>query len=103
MYFFTFLRITKFTRTWMENHSKFFFFFIQILLIFGGRCNRFFLEIRLKNYWLRNFNMFFQLTFLLTKFSESELFSCLQKVDHVTKGRSSAKLGTIFKTQKQII
>ena len=38
--------------------------------------------IRLKIYCLLKFNMLFQL--LLTNFSKSELFSCLQKVDYVT-------------------
>ena len=54
---------------------------IQILLIFGGHCNRYFRDIRMKIYRLPNFNKFFQS--LLTKFSKSELFSCLQKFDHV--------------------
>ena len=39
-------------------------------------------NIRLKIYWLPKFDMLFQL--LLTNFSKSELFLCLQKVDHVT-------------------
>ena len=57
-------------------------FLIQILLIFGGLCNRSFWDIRLKIQRLPNFNMLFQ--FLLTKFFKSWLFSCLKKVDHVT-------------------
>ena len=57
-------------------------FLIQILLIFGGYCNCSFWDIRLKIHRLLNFNMLFQ--FLLTKLSISELFSCSQKVDHVT-------------------
>ena len=38
--------------------------------------------MRLKTHRLLGFCMLFQFT--LTKFSKSELFSCLQKVDHVT-------------------
>ena len=57
-------------------------FLIQMLLTFGGRCNRYFWDIRLKILRLPNFNMLFQL--VLTKFFKSELFSCLPKVDHVT-------------------
>ena len=51
-------------------------FLIQILLIFGGRCNHYYWDIGLKMYRLLKFNMLFQ--FLLTEFSKSEL------VDHVT-------------------
>ena len=36
-------------------------FLIQILLIFGGRCNRYFWDIQLKIFRIPNFNMFFQL------------------------------------------
>ena len=55
---------------------------IQILLIFGSRCGLYFCwDIRLKTYRLPNFNVLFK--FLLTIFIKSELFSCLQKVDHV--------------------
>ena len=57
-------------------------FLIQILLIFGCCCNHSSRDRWLKIYRLLNFNMLFQ--FLLTKFSKSELFSCLQKVDQVT-------------------
>ena len=46
---------------------------IQILLIFGSRCNRFFWDIRLKICRLTNYcNMLFQV--LLTKFSKREPF-----------------------------
>ena len=55
---------------------------IQILLILGGRYNDYFWDIWLKICRLPNFNMLFQLK--LTKFSKSELFSCLNKIDHVT-------------------
>ena len=48
---------------------------------FGGRCNRYFWDTRLKMYRLPNFNLLFQ--FMLTKFLKSELFSCLSKVDQV--------------------
>ena len=58
-------------------------FLIQMLLTFGGRCNRYFWDIRLKILRLPNFNMLFQL--VLAKFFKSELFSCLPKVDHVIK------------------
>ena len=56
-------------------------FLIQMLLIFGGRCNRYFKDIRLKILRLSKFNMLFQL--VLPKFFKSELFLCLPKVDHV--------------------
>ena len=46
-------------------------FLKQILLTFGGRCNHFF--IPLKIYRLPSLNIFFQ--FLLTKFSKSEVFA----------------------------
>ena len=66
-------------RDWMAKVV----FLIQMLLTFGGRCNRYFWDIRLKILRLPNFNMLFQL--VLTKFFKSELFSCLPKVDHVIK------------------
>ena len=97
-------KMSKFTRICMENHSsvtgsqELFFcdrciwnksykncgkeILIQILLLFGGRYNRPFSEIRVKIHNLLNFNMLFQ--FQLSQLSKSELFSCLQKVDHVT-------------------
>ena len=65
-------------RDWMARVV----FLIQILLIFGCRCNRYFSHIWLKTYRLQNFHMFFQL--VLSKFFKSELFSCFPKVDHVT-------------------
>ena len=58
-------------------------FLIKMSPTFGGRCNRYFRDIRLKILRLPNFNMLFQL--VLTKFFKSELFSCLTKVDHVIK------------------
>ena len=58
-------------------------FLIQLLLTFGGRCNRYFWDIRLKILRLPNFNILFQL--VLSKFFKSKLFSCLPKVDHVIK------------------
>ena len=54
-------------------------FLIQMLLTFGGCCNRCFWDIRLKMLRLPNFNMVFNL--VLTNFFKSELFSCLPKVD----------------------
>ena len=56
-------------------------FLIQMLLTFGGRCNRYSCDIRLKNLRFPNFNILFQL--VLTKFFKIELFLCLPKVDHV--------------------
>ena len=58
-------------------------FLIQMLLTFGGRCNRHFWDIRLKILRLPIFNLLFQL--VLTKVFRGELFSCLRKVDHVIK------------------
>ena len=66
-------------RDWMAKVV----FLKQMLPTFGGRCNRYFWDIRLKMLRLPNFNMLFQL--VLTKFFKSELFSCLPKVDHVIK------------------
>ena len=54
-------------------------FLIQMLATFSGRCNRYFWD----SGYLGNFDMLF--TLVLTKFSKSELFSCLPKVDHVIK------------------
>ena len=56
-------------------------FLIQMLLTFGGRCNRYFRDIQLKVLRLPNFNMLFQP--VLTQFFKRELFPCLSKVDHV--------------------
>ena len=58
-------------------------FLIQILLSFNCCCDCYFRNIRLKILRLPNFNMFFQL--VLTKYFQSELFSCLPKVDQVIK------------------
>ena len=55
---------------------------LLIFLIFRGRSNCSFWDIRPTIHRLLNFNMVFQ--FLLTEFSKSKLFSSLQKVDHVT-------------------
>ena len=66
-------------RDWMAKV----FFLIQMLLTFGGRCNRYFCDLRLKILRFPNFNVLFQL--VLTNFFKSELFSCLPKVDHVIK------------------
>ena len=57
-------------RDWMAEVV----FLIQMPLTFGGRCNRYFWDIRLKMLRFPNFNMLFQL--VLTKFFKSELFSC---------------------------
>ena len=66
-------------RDWMAKVV----FLIQMLPTFGGRCNRYFWDIRLKILRLPNFNMLFQL--VLAKFFKSELFSCLPKADHEIK------------------
>ena len=82
----SFGKFSKFTQICMENHSSMIgwqklFFFIQILLIFGGRCNRYFWDIRLKIYRLPYFSiMLFQL--VLTKVFNRELFPFLPKIDH---------------------
>ena len=56
---------------------------IQMHPTFGGRCNRYFWDIRVKLLRLPNFNMLFQL--LLTKCFKSELFLCWPKVSHAIK------------------
>ena len=66
-----------FTRICMENHSNMIVCFLIQILIFGGRCNRYFWDIRLKLYSFINFSMLFQ--FVLTKFSKSELSSCFSE------------------------
>ena len=66
-------------RDWMAKVV----YLIQMLPTFGGRCNRYFWDIRLKILRLPNFNMLFQL--VLTKFFKSELVSCLPKVGYVIK------------------
>ena len=53
-------------------------FRIQIFLIFGSRCNHYFLDIQLEIYRLPNFNMLFQL--VLTKISKVNCFSVYQKL-----------------------
>ena len=52
-------------------------FLIQMLLIFGGRCNRYYWDIRLKILRLLNFNMLFQL--VLQKFSKANCFRVYRK------------------------
>ena len=66
-------------------------FLIQTLPTFGGHCNSYFWDIRLKILRLPNFNMLFQL--VLTKFFKNELFSCLPKVDHMIKSCKSLFFG----------
>ena len=80
------LKILKFTRICMANHSSMtgwqkLFFSCKFLKFFGSHRNRYFWDIQLFICRLPNFNMLFQL--VLTKFFKSELFSCLPKVDHV--------------------
>ena len=53
-------------------------FLIQILLIFGGHCSRYFSDVLLKIYKLPNFNMLFQ--FLLTKCSKANCFRVYRKL-----------------------
>ena len=59
------------------------FFPIQILLIFCGHCKRYTWDTRLNIYRLLNFYMIVQFLRKLLRF-QTELFSCWQKVDHVT-------------------
>ena len=80
-------------RDWMTKVV----FLIQILLTFGGRCNRYFWNIRLKILRLPNFNMLFQL--VLTKLFKSELFTWLPKVDQVIK---SCKEPIVFYNSRHI-
>ena len=56
-------------------------FLVEILLIFGGRSNPYFWDIRLKIDRLPNFSTLFQL--VLPNVFKGELFSCLLKVDNV--------------------
>ena len=70
------------TLAWLDGKSCF-SHHVQMLLTFGGLCNRYFWDIRLKMVRLPNFNMLFQL--VLRKFFKSELSSYLPKVDHVIK------------------
>ena len=53
-------------------------FLIQMLPTFGGRCNRYFWDFRLKMLRLPIFNMLFQL--VLTKFSKVNCFRVYQKL-----------------------
>ena len=53
-------------------------FLIQMLPAFGGRCNRYFWDIRLKILRLPIFNMLFQL--VLTKFSKVNCFRVYRKL-----------------------
>ena len=71
--------VWKTPQAWLGGKSC---FLIQILLIFGSHCNRYFWDMWLKIYMFLNFDVLFQL--LLTKFSKSEGFASLQKDDHVT-------------------
>ena len=65
-----------------------------MLLTFGGRCNRYFLDIGLKILRFPDFNMVLQL--VLTKCFQSELFSCLPKVDHVITVMQKAYYGIMM-------
>ena len=67
---------------------------IQMLLTFCGRCNRYFWDIGLKILRLPDFNMVFEI--VLTKFFQSELFSCLPKVDHVITVMQKAYYGIMM-------
>ena len=69
-------------------------FLIQMLLTFGGRCHRYFWDIRLHILRFPDFNMVFQL--VLTKCFQSELFSCLPKVDHVITVMQKAYYGIMM-------
>ena len=87
------MKISKITRICMENHSSVTGWqeLLFILLNFGGRCNRYFWDIRLKIYRLPNFNMLFQL--VLTKCFKSELFSLIFHSDH---GRSNEPMNPLW-------
>ena len=76
---------------------------IQIIMLptFGGLCNRYFWDIRLKMLRLLNFKMVFQLA--LRKFFKSELFLCLLKVDHVIKLRKEPTGAKSFKNNPTLI
>ena len=65
-----------------------------MLLTFGGRCHRYFWDIRLHILRFADFNMVFQL--VLTKCFQSELFSCLPKVDHVITVMQKAYYGIMM-------
>ena len=66
----------KTTQPWLGGKSCFFLY--KSFKSFGGRCNRCFLDIRLKCYRLPSFNTRFQIPLLI-------LFrSSLQKVYHMT-------------------
>ena len=80
-------------RDWMTKVV----FLIQILLTVGGRCNRYFWNIRLKILRLPNFNMLFQL--VLTKLFKGELFTWLPKVGQVIK---SCKEPIVFYNSRHI-
>ena len=56
----------SFKRGWVAS----FVFLIQLLLIFGGHCNLYFWDERLKIYRMPNFNMLFQL--MLTSDGEKQ-------------------------------
>ena len=60
-------------------------FLKQMLLTFSGRYNLYFWDPRLKIHRLLNFNNIILFQLVLTKSFNSELFSCLPKVDHVIK------------------
>ena len=79
------MRVTRFNPLWVSDiiYTSFCIYtqILLSLLIFGGHCNRYFWDVRLKIDRLPNFNMFFQL--VLTKCFKSELFLCLPKVDYV--------------------
>ena len=71
--------VWKTMQVWLDGISC----FSKMLPIFGGRCNRYFWDIRPKILRLPNFNMLFQ--FVLAKLFKSERFSCSPEVDHVIK------------------
>ena len=81
-YFTTVKNISEFTRICVEIHSTVTWwqvaFLIQILLIFGGHCSRYFSDVLLKIYKLPNFNMLFQ--FLLTKCSKANCCRVYRKL-----------------------
>ena len=104
-YFTTVLKISKLQefvwktmqrRDWMAKVV----YLIQMLPTFGGRCNRYFWDIRLEILSLPNFNMLFQL--VLTRVFKSELFSCLPKVGHMIKS-CKEPIGILLCSNRKLI
>ena len=76
--------VLKSMQGWLDGRV---IFPIQMLPTFGGRCNRYFWDVRLKIFRLPNFNMLFQL--VLTKLSCFRIY----RNDHVIKSCKEPQLG----------